>query len=39
MYKVKVKKGKTLYFADWESVCQYCMLAGISLKYIKVVTV
>jgi hypothetical protein len=37
MYKVRVKKHKVFYFADWDSACAFCVLSGISLKYVEVV--
>jgi hypothetical protein len=36
VYRVKVKKGKTVYFRDWDSACGYCVQIGLSIKLIKV---
>jgi hypothetical protein len=37
MYKVRVKKRKVFYFADWGSACEFCVLSGISVKCVEVV--
>jgi hypothetical protein len=37
MYKVKVKKRKVFYFADWDSACEFCVLLRISIKCVEVV--
>ena len=34
MYKVRFGKGKTLYFKDWQSACEFCVLAGVRTKII-----
>jgi hypothetical protein len=36
MYKVRVKRRKVFYFADWESACEFCVLSGISIKCVEV---
>jgi hypothetical protein len=37
MYRVRVTRRKVFYFADWESACEFCLLAGISVKHVEVV--
>jgi hypothetical protein len=37
MYKVRVKRRKVFYFADWESACGFCVLSGISIKRVEVI--
>jgi len=45
MYKVKMKirkrgglkaKGRQVYFTNYESACQYCMLVGLRIKGVRV---
>jgi hypothetical protein len=36
MYRVRVKRRKAVYFTDWESACEFCLLAGINIKQIEV---
>jgi len=33
MYKIRF--GRTFYFADWDSACEFCVLAGIRIKLIR----
>jgi len=35
MYRVRF--GRTLYFADWASACEFCVLVGARIKIIEVV--
>jgi hypothetical protein len=37
MYKVRVKRRKVRYFANWESACEFCLLAGINIKRVEAV--
>jgi hypothetical protein len=37
MYKVRVARSKAFYFADWESVCEFCLQRGINIKRVEVV--
>jgi hypothetical protein len=37
MYKVRVTRRKVFYFADWESACEFCLQAGISIKRVEVI--
>jgi hypothetical protein len=37
MYKVRVKRRKVFYFADWESTSEFCLQAGINIKRVEVV--
>jgi hypothetical protein len=37
MYKVRVTRRKVFYFSDWESACEFCLLAGLSVIRAEVV--
>jgi hypothetical protein len=37
MYRVRVVRRRTFYFSDWESACEFCLLAGISMKCVEAV--
>jgi len=35
-YRVRVRPGRTLYFADWHSACEFCAMAGLRIKIIEI---
>lgn len=39
MYRVTVERGRTLYFTDWCSACEFCVLAGLRIKIIRIIEV
>jgi len=36
MYKIKLGYAKPLYFADYSSACDFCVMAGLRIKIIIV---
>ena len=36
MYKVKIGKARALYFNSYDSACDFCIMAGLRIKIVKI---